>query len=516
MLSQIKRYQNAIVLSVIFLIGVFLRFYQIDFNSLWFDELFTWEKSSYKAFSDVLFYGVWKDTHPPVHISLMYLVQNIFGDSEIALRAPSAIAGSATILVTYFLGRDLYRNSIGLFASSLVACSYFLIYHSQIARVYALLGFFVLVATWTFYCLITTEKQLKRKKSFFRLTYIISAIFCIYCHHFGMIFIGGQIAYTLLNSKLRVNILNRELFTFLSIAILSIPAVFLIIHHLTSTMHRTDWIPPLTLQFFYGLFKDMMGDSKAISLATVVIILISISTSVKRGVSSLSFSTRYLLFCLLFVFAVTTVFSITVKPMMMPRYFLFLAPIVYILITQCFFCLSSNKKIGSFIVTILSVAMFYALIYSEKYYIEHSLPDKKSVSLLIRDYINTSASDQCMIYAHRFSNRFVSRYYFEKYDVNLTPRLVMSARESDKNLDIKSEQISEIINDKTCETLLIFYDRIGNNSTLQFNNITDLIVKSGDVTLINHYRFHKSSLMVYQVSVHSFKQDLDGDTNANY
>ena len=167
MLSLIKQYQDGIIVSIIIFIGILLRFYQIDFNSLWYDELFTWEKSSYNAFSDVLLYGVWNDTHPPVHISIMYLIQNIFGDSEIALRTPSAIAGSATILVTYLLGRDLYRTTIGLFASSLVTCSYFLIYYSQMARVYALLGFFVLIATWAFYCLITTEEQLKKRLSFF-------------------------------------------------------------------------------------------------------------------------------------------------------------------------------------------------------------------------------------------------------------------------------------------------------------------------------------------------------------
>jgi len=137
----------------------------------------------------------------------------------------------------------------------------------------------------------------------------------------------------------------------------------------------------------------------------------------------------------------------------------------------------------------------------------NSTPNKKDVSLLIRDYINTSTSHHCIIYAHRFSNRFKSHYYFEKYEINLTPRLVISAREFYKNLDFRSEQISEIINDKMCERLLVFYDWIGKNNIEQFNKITHLIEESGDVTLINLHKLHKTSLMVHQVSDYNLQQD---------
>ena len=66
-----KHDQSLVVLAVIFCLGAALRVYQIDFNPLWFDELFTWMQSGRKRFIDVWDYGVIRDTHPPIHITLL-------------------------------------------------------------------------------------------------------------------------------------------------------------------------------------------------------------------------------------------------------------------------------------------------------------------------------------------------------------------------------------------------------------------------------------------------------------
>ena len=498
MQSLIKKYESAIFLSVIFLIGTLLRFYQIDFNSLWYDELFTWQQSGRKSFIDVLEYGVWKDTHPPAHIIVMYITQNLFGDSEIILRAPSAIAGALTIPVAYLLARDLYSQRVGLYAASIVACSYQLIYYSQEARVYALLGFFVLVACWTFYRLMCTEKYGDQKLCTFRLAYIVSAVLCIYSHHFGMVFVAGQFAFLVVNAKFRINIIKKELMTFLYIALASMPAAYLLVHHLFNTIGNTNWIPPLTLKFYYDLFKGMMGDSKIISIVTLGISILAIVISAKSKSYNVSHGSRYLLFCCLFVLAITTIFSITVKPMMIERYFLFLAPIVYILISQCITYLSSSKKIGNFVVVLLCTSMFYQLIWVEKYYFESSRPNTKDVSLLIKEYVESSKSNDCLIYCHAWSNKFMAQYYFDKYDIKKIPDLHISVNLFDENPTTYSEQFSEIINDEKCSRLLVFFDNIGNSHVNRFNRLKTTFENSGDITLINSHEYYKSSLRVYQ------------------
>jgi mannosyltransferase len=89
--------------------------------------------------------------HPPLYYLLLRPWVTLVGDSEFALRFPSAVAGVLTVALLLRVGRDWLDERAGAWAAFLLALNPFHVWYSQEARMYALLGFLslaVLAAFW--------------------------------------------------------------------------------------------------------------------------------------------------------------------------------------------------------------------------------------------------------------------------------------------------------------------------------------------------------------------------------
>lgn len=111
--------------------------------SLWLDELHTLYHASQPDLG-AFFAGLRADNHPPLAFLLVRASRWLFGSSELALRAPSVLAGTACVLVAARLSRALPGARIRVAGPLLVATSSLLIAASAEARMYALLGLVVL------------------------------------------------------------------------------------------------------------------------------------------------------------------------------------------------------------------------------------------------------------------------------------------------------------------------------------------------------------------------------------
>jgi mannosyltransferase len=123
-----------LMLGVIILLALSLRCYRLDGQSLWADE----GNSAALAARNLatITRDAAQDIHPPLYYYLLHCWVGIFGDSETALRAPSALMGTALILVTYLLGQELFNRRVALIASFAAAVSPFQVYYSQETRMY--------------------------------------------------------------------------------------------------------------------------------------------------------------------------------------------------------------------------------------------------------------------------------------------------------------------------------------------------------------------------------------------
>ncbi|HSV13111.1 MAG TPA: glycosyltransferase family 39 protein [Tepidisphaeraceae bacterium] len=123
---------------IVFLsIGVFLRWFHLGRESLWFDEGYTaWVISLSPA---QLIRAIRVDTAPPLYYLLLHGWAGLFGRSEFALRSLSALFSTASLLLFYPLAfRFLSDRRLAAAALALFAVSEMQVAYAHEARLYTL------------------------------------------------------------------------------------------------------------------------------------------------------------------------------------------------------------------------------------------------------------------------------------------------------------------------------------------------------------------------------------------
>jgi 4-amino-4-deoxy-L-arabinose transferase-like glycosyltransferase len=117
-----------------------LRLATLGLQSFWYDESYTAAIAVQASLGDVLASAWDLETTPPTYYLLLWLWQELAGESDVALRLLSALAGIATVPIAYALGARLHSARAGLIAAALTATSPLLLTFSQENRPYALLA----------------------------------------------------------------------------------------------------------------------------------------------------------------------------------------------------------------------------------------------------------------------------------------------------------------------------------------------------------------------------------------
>lgn len=107
--------------------------------------------------------------HPPFGFWLMALSIKILGVSELAVRFPSALLGLVSLVVLYFLGKEIFGRVIGLASAIALSSSFWFIFRARSGNLDVPLTFLFLL---TF---LLAFKSLKSKK------YLIPLGFCLGC-----------------------------------------------------------------------------------------------------------------------------------------------------------------------------------------------------------------------------------------------------------------------------------------------------------------------------------------------
>mgnify|MGYP000846219403 CR=1 FL=1 len=170
-MTRVRPASIAALLSglAILLLAAGLRFYRIDYQSYWNDEGNT--RVLVGRDTATLLRNTAADIHPPGYYLALKVWRALVGESELALRGFSALAGVVLVALVYRLGRGLAGARAAAAAAALAAVNPFLIYYSQEARMYALLAavsagsFFLFERLWkkglgdwrlaSGYCLVT-------------------------------------------------------------------------------------------------------------------------------------------------------------------------------------------------------------------------------------------------------------------------------------------------------------------------------------------------------------------------
>jgi mannosyltransferase len=98
------------LLGLAVVIAAGFRLYGLADESLWNDELSTWSRHDEGPFSALFWERMFRDVHPPGYV-FMRAWCAVFGESEVALRLPSALAGIAAVPAVFVYGRQVYCRS---------------------------------------------------------------------------------------------------------------------------------------------------------------------------------------------------------------------------------------------------------------------------------------------------------------------------------------------------------------------------------------------------------------------
>lgn len=109
--------------------------------------------------------------HPPSGFWLIALSIKILGESEFAVRLPSAFLGFLSLIVIYFLGKELFSRTVGFTSSMALSSSFWFLFRARSGNLDVPLTFFFLLT------LLLAQKSSQNKK--FLLPWSISLIFLL-------------------------------------------------------------------------------------------------------------------------------------------------------------------------------------------------------------------------------------------------------------------------------------------------------------------------------------------------
>ena len=101
---------NYILLAIIF-IATIARFYHIDFQSVWLDEIHTLnEANPTKSFSEVYEALLVSEPHPPLFFFITHIAFKLFGYTTFVARIVSAIIGIVGVFSIFLLGKEIFNK----------------------------------------------------------------------------------------------------------------------------------------------------------------------------------------------------------------------------------------------------------------------------------------------------------------------------------------------------------------------------------------------------------------------
>jgi len=144
-----------LVIFLLFISALFIRLIGISTRPIWYDEAFSILFSG-KGLNAML-YGTLSNTgtgaadiHPLGYYTFLYVWERVFGQSIQAARMFSICINLATLILVYLISKNLFCHKTANLASLIFAILPFQVHFAQEIRMYSLLSFWLLLATYSF------------------------------------------------------------------------------------------------------------------------------------------------------------------------------------------------------------------------------------------------------------------------------------------------------------------------------------------------------------------------------
>ena len=329
------RRRAVVLLVAVMAAAAILRLARLGSQSYWLDEGFSvllvrapWRSFAYQlrtAEANMGFYFV------------LLRLWACLGDSEAHVRLMSAIFGIATIPVAAAAAKRLYGGGAALAAAVVMALDPFDLWASQEARGYALVIFLVTCSTWAFVRATDPDADqgaaLRSGARVWWVLYVVASALAVYTHLYASFVLLAQ----WLSLAVRPHSVpwRALLASGVALAVLLVPmAVFL----LSGPHGNIDWIRGSWghLADVWNSVRQVLGRGGAIAACGYLVVcaaLLCVAAAQMRRAGTPHSRWTYLLPLLWFVtpIAIPLAVSLTIKPVLDPRYATICAPAVALL-----------------------------------------------------------------------------------------------------------------------------------------------------------------------------------------
>ncbi len=419
-------YREFYLLIAIVALAFVLRIYDLSGESYWSDEFISLRYAQGDLES------IFSTTRPRLHLFFAHIWIKLFGDTEYATRLLSVFFGTASVLLTFSIGKSLFGKTVGLIGSFLMAVSQFQIYYSQEFRYYSLFLFMSLVSFF-FYI-----RVIKTKSNIYTVLYAASTILLYYTQDFAIFVIGAQNLFVIINYKSFRPLIPKWFLSQIVVMLCILPGVIANFMNRVLGSDGPDWLktpdvktPIWTIYYYFGSGFDYPPIEVIIiailCFLTGIIVHISYigkQTWVKTTINlvqSLKLTKKInseivlLGVWILFPILMVLILSEMIKPMYHHRYLIFVSPALCIAIALI---LTKIKKI----IPISVVLITYVILIIPGLSHYYSLPVKEQWKSLAAYISENEEPGDLILYINQDNyNNFL--WYYTGNSIHCVPNM---------------------------------------------------------------------------------------------
>lgn len=324
-MTFVKKNENTLIIATLVLINFIIKGLYLSNNSLAGDEPF----SVYHAQMDVvsIIKILSEGNNPPLYEILLSGWIKLFGISEFAVRFPSLIFSSITVIYIYKFALTFINKRVAIYAGILFIFSNYQILFAQEARVYALLGLLSIASMYYYmrvmrFCFnsLTIKEEIKPNIRINIASLLITNTLIIYAHYFGCFILFIQFLFFISN---RAILLKNWKYLILSISIICLlftPNLLVLINRFLDSSSNGTWLEsPNGIESIYNMIWKFSNAPVVASIVIVLLVSAIVKYLIKRKAEQKNKGIMLVVFWFTFLFFF--MFGISyIIPMFIDRY----------------------------------------------------------------------------------------------------------------------------------------------------------------------------------------------------
>ncbi len=340
---------------IFIIVGVILRFYNLNYDNLWFDEIATfWVSEPSVNFSESVNRNIQIEGSLFIYNFIIYFLNNFFGYDPINIRLYSAFFGTLSIIVFFFLCKNILSSyNACVVATSLFSLNIFLIRYSQEGRMYS---FLVLVSLLSIFFIIKILNDKENNNVFDKnlIFYFIFQTTASLVSPFAII-ITGSFLFVLFIKYLS----NKEEFKLLVIMLIYL-ILTLFLYYLWSknfNLEYSAWLVNPDIKFFTDFYFSTFFGSRFMGI-THLFLLVLLAFKFRKLIFNNINEKTFLIYLIFFTYSIPLIFGYLFSPIINARYIIFVIVAVIILLTYFVFEIKNVKLKNTIVVLLLGINFF--------------------------------------------------------------------------------------------------------------------------------------------------------------